>query len=57
VIRPTLVAPLDAAGDLVASSPRAIVVVQGGSPERMRVIDPTTLSDPASPGADPGDDR
>ena len=52
-IRPTLVAPLEAPGDLVSSSPRAIVVVQGGSPARMTVIDPTALSDRENPGAEP----
>ncbi len=53
VIRPTLVAPLDAPGDLVASSPRAIVVVQGGAPARITVVDPTAPPDRKDPGADP----
>jgi hypothetical protein len=52
-IRPALVRPLDSPGDLVSSSPRAIVVVQGGSPARMTVIDPAALSDRENPGAEP----
>jgi hypothetical protein len=40
VIRPVLVAPLDSPQDLVACSPRAIVVMHGESVGRAAVIDP-----------------
>jgi hypothetical protein len=53
LIRPALVAPLESPRDLVSSSPRAIVVVYGGSPARLAVIDPTAPPDRENPGADP----
>jgi hypothetical protein len=40
VIRPTLVAPLDSPHDLVACSPRVIVVAYGEPVGRAAVIDP-----------------
>ncbi|MFM7137784.1 MAG: hypothetical protein ACKO1M_12060, partial [Planctomycetota bacterium] len=53
VIRPTLVAPLDAPGDLVPSSPRAVVVVHGDRDAKVTVIDPTASFAPRNPGAEP----
>ena len=53
VIRPVLVAPLESPRDLVACSPRAIVVVSGGAAGRVAVIDPTKLAAPESPGGAP----
>ena len=53
VIRPELVAPLESPRDLVSSSPRAIVVVHGGSPNQLSVIDPTVPADRHPPGGEP----
>jgi hypothetical protein len=53
MIRPALVAPLESPRDLVACSPRAIVVVSGGSAGRVALIDPTKLAAPETPGSAP----
>jgi hypothetical protein len=53
VIRPALVAPLDSPRDLVACSPRAIVVVHGDSVGRVAVLDPTKLAARETPGGAP----
>jgi hypothetical protein len=52
-IRPALVAPLDSPRDLVACSPRAIVVVHGDSVGRVAVIDPSERAARENPGGAP----